>query len=395
MPRPAALLLAALLLPTTAAAGQTPAEFDAAWRALSDHFQKRVVAEEIVGASLAFVDGGRLLALETVGSADLASGRPVDRETIYHWASITKTFTAIALMQLRDRGLVSLDDPVVRYLPELRRVHNPYGPMDAVTLRQLLSHSAGFRGATWPWGGDRDWHPHEPTTWEQLVAMMPYTEIVFEPGSRYSYSNPGIVFIGRVIEEVTGEPFETYVEKNILRPLGMATAYFDRTPWHLLPHRSNSYYRDADGLRANGLDFDTGITVSNGGLNASVPDMARYAAFLAGAPGSPEGILSRESLAEMWTPQIPVGEEDGLQTAMGLAFFLEDRDGHRFVGHTGGQMGFVSFLYVDPASGAGAIAAFNTLGAGTPPHPDTRGLLADIRGRLFDGVFPLFRDGSR
>ncbi len=106
----------------------------------------------------------------------------VDEDTIYHWASITKTFTGIAIMQLRDRGLLSLDDPAVKYVPELREVHNPYGDISQVTIRHLMTHSAGFRAGTWPWGGDQPWHPFEPTRWAQVVAMMPYTELQFRPG---------------------------------------------------------------------------------------------------------------------------------------------------------------------------------------------------------------------
>lgn len=206
----------------------------AAWSDLVTEWRSGLEAEGIVGASLGLVHGGALVSHETHGLADLATGRAVDEETIYHWASITKTFTAISIMQLRDRGLISLDDPIVDYVPELRGVHNPFGPMEEITIRHLMSHSAGFRGSTWPWGGSEPWHPHEPTEWSQLVAMVPYTEIRFEPGSRYSYSNPGIIFLGRVIEAVTGDVFEAYVDKNIFRPLGMRRAYFDVTPWHLL-----------------------------------------------------------------------------------------------------------------------------------------------------------------
>ena len=163
----------------------------------------------------------RVAHARTYGFADLEARRPVDADTIFHWASITKTFTGIAIMQLRDRGLLSLDDPIVKYLPELRQVHNPYGPMDAITLRMLMSHSAGFRMSTWPWGGDQAWHPFEPPGWAQVAAMLPYTKIEFPPGSKYSYSNPGIIFLGRVIELLTGDDYEVYVDKNILKPLGM------------------------------------------------------------------------------------------------------------------------------------------------------------------------------
>jgi len=106
--------------------------------------------------------------------------------------------TGIAILQLRDRGLLTLDDPILRYVPELAAVHNPFGDTGAITLRQLMSHSAGFGGGTWRWR-DRDWQPFEPPGWTQLAAMMPYTEVKFAPGSRFSYSNPGIVYLGRVI----------------------------------------------------------------------------------------------------------------------------------------------------------------------------------------------------
>src|ERR1051326_1115279 len=109
--------------------------------------------------------------------------------------------------------------------------------------------------------------------------MMPYTEILFPPGSKYSYSNPGIIFLGRVIEKLSGDDFEVYVDKNVLKPLGMTHSYFDVSPYHLVADRSNNYEVEAGKVTANGLDFDTGITVSNGGLNAPITDMAKTVAF--------------------------------------------------------------------------------------------------------------------
>jgi CubicO group peptidase (beta-lactamase class C family) len=375
-----------------------PPEFPGRFSELSRALRDTLEAAGMGGASWAFVTGDEILAHEVFGFADLETGRRVDDATIYHWGSITKTLTGISVMQLRDRGLLSLDDPILRYVPELREVHNPYGSMEEITLRQLLSHSAGFRGPTWPWGGGEDWHPHEPTRWEQLVAMMPYTEILFPPGSRFSYSNPGIVFLGQVIERLSGEEWEVYVEKNILRPLGMHRSYFDYTPYHLLGHRSNNY-TVVDGVPvANGLDFDTGITVSNGGLNAPVPDMARYLAFLTGSGDQAAregyaGILARTSLEEMWQEEVPVGESGSLREAMGLCFFLEEYGGHTYVGHTGSQKAFQAFIYLDPVTRTGAIAAFNSTGAGPEgtARPATRQILNRLRERMFQEIFPLFR----
>src|SRR4051794_21399017 len=234
------------------------------------------------------VRDGKIVARDNEGFQDRDKRVPVSDGTIYHWASITKTFTGIAIMQLRDRGLLSLDDPVVKYVPELRLAHNPFGDISQVKIRHLMSHSAGFRASTWPWGGDQPWHPFEPTTWEQLVAMLPYTDVQFAPGSKYSYSNPGVIFLGRIIQLLSGDDYEVYVMKNILMPLGMHSSFFDRAPYHLLPRRSHSYFRDDAGIREARFDFDTGITVSNGGLNAPFEDMAKYLAFLSGATGATE-----------------------------------------------------------------------------------------------------------
>ncbi|MBT8398214.1 MAG: beta-lactamase family protein [Gemmatimonadetes bacterium] len=378
---------------------QTNSGFDEAWARVSSELQDTLEATGMVGASWAFLNDGRILAHETFGFADLETSRLVDEATIYHWGSITKTLTGIAIFQLRDRGLLGLDDSVVEYVPELAQVHNPFGPMDQITLRHLLSHSSGFRGPTWPWGGGESWHPHEPTAWDQVVAMLPYTEILFPPGSRWSYSNPGIIFLGRVIETLSGEEWEVYVEKNILRPLGMHRSYFDFTPYHLLPYRSNNY-TIRDGMpTANGLDFNTGITVSNGGLNAPLKDMARYLAFLTDSGSEEERktfqtVLARTSIEEMWKEEVPIQEAGELRESMASSFFLEEFRGVRYVGHTGSQKAFFSFVYVHPESKTGAIVAFNSNGQpGTGSlRPNTRAILNWFREMLFSRVFPVFRE---
>ena len=383
---------AVLTAAVTPAAAQLPPGFEASWSAVVSQWRTEATSQGVVGTSLGLVHAGELVRLATHGMADVATGRQVDEETIYHWASITKTFTAISILQLRDRGLLSLDDPAVKYVPELRDVYNPFGSMEGITLRHLLSHSAGFRGGTWPWSEGEPWEPYEPTEWSQLVAMMPYTRILFQPGSRFSYSNPGIIFLGRVIEEVSGDIFEAYVEKNIFRPLGMRRAYFDATPYHLLPFRSNHYFVRNGTPEAGGLDFNTGITVSNGGLNAPIPDMARYLGFLMGSP--PEGVdpdlvLARSSLEEMWQTVVPIGTSAMGRESMGLSFFLYDGGGRRLVGHTGTQRAFYSFFIMDPAAKVAAIGAFNTVGVNGAP--DTNALRIGTRDRVANQILSLFR----
>ena len=351
----------------------------------------------IVGSSFYVVRDGATVVADHLGEQDAEAPVPVDAGTIYHWASITKTMTGIAIMQLRDRGLLSLDDPIVRYVPELKQVHNPFGSTDRITLRQLMSHSAGFRGGTWPWR-DAEWQPFEPPGWAQLAAMLPYTEVRFEPGTRFSYSNPGIVYLGQVIERLSGEDYEVYADKNILRPLGMQASYFDRTPPHLLRHRSRSYYiRDGKRVAAP-FDVDTGVTVSNGGLNAPLPDMARYVAFLLGDPkrrAEYDLVLKRSSLEEMWRPEIAAGDDftQGRMdetTQSGLSFFIDQGRGIRFVGHNGDQNGFRAYLSLCPEQRMGSLLAFNTetrAVENSPANRDTaESRIALAAGKLCEGL---------
>jgi CubicO group peptidase (beta-lactamase class C family) len=358
-------LLMTLLLANPASAGERAfGKALATFRTLHrDEMQKAGIA----GSSFYVVREGRIVVADHRGLQDADANVPVDAQTIYHWASITKTMTGIAIMQLRDRGLLNLDDPIVRYVPELARVHDPFGDPGAITIRQLMSHSAGFGGATWRWR-DREWQPFEPPGWAQLAAMIPYTEVKYKPGAQFSYSNPGIVYLGQVIERLSGEDFEVYIDKNILRPLGMHESYFDRTPPFLLPHRSHSYYIH-DGKRVPArFDADTGVTVSNGGLNAPLPDMAKYVAFLLGDTKRATDydlVLKRSSFDEMWKPQISAGE-DYTQGRMapttwsGLSFFLDVTDGIRIIGHNGDQNGFRAYLSLCPDQHMGSLLTFNT-----------------------------------
>lgn len=394
--RIAGIILVAFLVSSTGPVlAQQKAE--KVWNTAVSKYKNLVSDAGIIGSSFYLIKDGAVTNSEHYGLADRQSNTPVDAHTIFHWASITKTFTGIAIMQLRDRGLLKLDDPVINYLPELKKVHNPYGSIGMITIRHLLSHSAGFRASTWPWGGQEDWHPYEPTTWEQLVAMLPYTNIQFEPGSRYSYSNPGIIFLGRIIEELSGEDIEVYLDKNILKPLGMYHSYFDHTPYHLLKHRSNNYYIRKGKLIENGRDFDTGITVSNGGLNAPIPDMVRYLNFLLdmGEKDNYSYMLKRSSLEEMWQIEHSIGKTGNIQENIGLAYFILDYKNSagttkRFIGHTGSQRGFQSFFYIHPPSGSAAILVMNTDvfidSSSDQTFSQTRRILFQMREEVFSNV---------
>jgi CubicO group peptidase (beta-lactamase class C family) len=383
-------------------------------------FENVLKQHGVVGGGFAFIHGSGPATEYFFGEARSNTHQRVDADTAYNWASITKTMTAIAILQLRDRGKLSLDDAAVRYMPELREVHDEFGPVEEITIRHLLTHSAGFRNPTWPWDCDNakscEWQPFEPTKWTQVSAMLPYTDVGFKPGSRWSYSNLGYVFLGQIIERLSGDDFEVYIDKNILKPLGMTESYFDRSPYFLENHVSASYLRTGDKLTPQPFDFDTGITTSNSGLKSTIRDMEKYARFLIGDAGNAVYgvVLKRSSLEEAWKGVLPAtqpGEAPtaytsgpgGAQPKMGLGFFEMEADGRRYAYHDGDQGGFSSELLIDPAGKSASILVVNTTDTARPaqdashaesntepdPHTDLRQALRAV---LMEKVFPAYAE---
>ena len=397
-------------------AWSAPESAGAQLEAFHAKFDSVLTRHGVVGGGFAFVHGATAATEFFFGEARNDTHSPVDADTSYNWASITKTMTAIAILQLRDRGKLSLDDAAVRYVPELRDVHDAYGSIDDITIRHLLTHSAGFRNPTGPWDCDDqkncDWQPFEPTKWAQVAAMLRYTHVEFKPGSRWSYSNLGYVFLGQIIERLSGDDFEVYIDKNILKPLGMTASYFDRAPYFLEKHVAASYLRAGTKLTPQPFDFDTGITTSNSGLKAPIADMLKYAQFLIGDPANPlyEVVLKRSSMDEAWKGVVPVSEPGqaptpytsgphGAQPLMGLGFFTMQAEGRRYVYHDGDQGGFSSELLIDPAGGSASILVVNTTDTGAPSkdalHPESNtepdpqtDLRQTLRSVLMESVFP-------
>jgi CubicO group peptidase (beta-lactamase class C family) len=365
-----ALLLAAASAPAAAQRAVPQRVVAHRWNEVTRRFEAFARAAGVIGGSAVLVRKGAIAARHHYGLAERNGARKVNDRTIYHWASVTKTLTAVAILQLRDRGLLALDDRVTRWVPELREIHDPEGAAegaaDSITIRMLLSHSSGLQNPTWPWSSGEAWEPFEPTAWSQLVAMMPYQRLHFRPGSRYGYSNPGYIYLARVIEKITGDPWAVHIQKNLWTPLGMDRSYVGATPYHLSADRSHGYRVAGDRVTDLGADFDPGITKPNSGWNAPLDDMARYIGFLTGSPADPasrarhEGVLRRGTLREMWSPVVETDAALPELAAAGLGFFSLEFAGRRIIGHTGDQAGYRSYLYVDPASRNGIILAFNT-----------------------------------
>jgi len=287
------------------------------------------------------------------GTADLAAGRPATPHTVFRLGSVTKTFTATALLQLRDAGKLALDDPVRDHLPWFGyRGPSPEGP--EITVRHLLTHTAGLpREAPLPYWTDREF----PTRAE-LEAAVRQGVGLFEPGEGYEYSNLGIALAGEVVAAVSGMPWAEYVRRHVLDPLGMdsTSAAAPRAP----PERLAAGYltRGPEGRPPVAPPTLSRALAPAAEMSSTVEDLARYvSAHLrdAGDPGP--AILAPRTLREMhrvhWlSPSWGSGR--------GLGFGVWRQDGRTLVGHAGWVAGHRSQIAFDPAAEVGVVVLTNS-----------------------------------
>ncbi|TKR22081.1 beta-lactamase family protein, partial [Cellulomonas hominis] len=314
---------------------------------------------DIPGATVAVVHDGEVVTTRGYGWADTGteSGEavPVDPDrTLFRPGSVSKLVTATAVLQLVQAGDVDLDTDVSAYVD----IDVPRAFDDPITLRHLLTHTAGFeeriRGLIGAEG--------TPVDLRAALATDP-PEQVYRPGTVPAYSNYGNALAGYVVERVSGEPFEQYVQEHVLDPAGMTTATFEQpVPDDLRGHLALGY-GTASGPSTG---FEVVGVPPAGALSASAADMARFMLALLGEPATGEQVLDADTLALM---QAPALDEDDLGTLaggprMGLGFFQEDRNGHRVVGHGGDTNAFHSHLQLYPDEGTGVFVSVNGSGAG-------------------------------
>ncbi|MBL9080033.1 MAG: serine hydrolase [Planctomycetes bacterium] len=267
--------------------------------------------------------------------------RPAD--AVHRVASISKLFTATALMRLVELGRVDLDAPVVTYLPDFAP-RNPFG--GEVTLRHLLGHRSGLVREP-PVG-----HYFDPTgpSLAATVASLDDTALLGEPGATFRYSNLGFAVLGQVVERVTGRPFAEAVRELVLAPLALRDSDFAARP-DLLARQPQAAMWTYDGRAIPLPGFEWGFGPA-ANLRSTTLDLVRFAQSW--FPFSSQRVLWPETLAAMW--QLPAGEASGC----GLGFFVGTFDGHRRVGHDGAAYGFASALRALPEQGL-AVAVVVTL----------------------------------
>jgi CubicO group peptidase (beta-lactamase class C family) len=330
-------------------------------RAMGEILSRRAA----VGLACGVVRDGDLAYFYGHGLADVASKTPVTEDTVFRIGSVTKLFTAIAMMQLSERGLVDLDAPVNDYLRTYRLI--PAEPdFRPATPRHLLTHTAGIpevRGLADLLHADLTPAGGRPAVLsvragEPLPSLAQYyragLRVVVEPGTAFAYTNHGFATLGQVIEDVSGLSLDRYLRERIFEPLGMTHTDLVRSAsvrtrlatGYVLGRRGPEPVSDRDW-----------IGVGSGGVFSTTGDMARFTAALLGGGANRHGrILEPATLATMFAPHF---QPDPRISGIGLGFFRSEVDGHRVVSHDGILPGFNSALLAAPDDGVGIIAFTN------------------------------------
>lgn len=317
--------------------------------------------QQIPGLSAAIVHGDELLWSHGFGVADREAGTPATAETVYSICSISKLFTSIAVLQLRDAGELALADPVGDHLPwfDITQAF-PEGP--PVTVWGLLTHSSGLpRESDYPYWSAPSF---EFPTREEVRARLAEQETLYPAATHFQYSNLGLTLAGEIVAEVSGRPYADYVRQEILGPLGLTSTRPEMPEPADEPRLAVGYGSlTRQGTRDRlPLFHARGITPA-AGYSSTALDLARFASWQLGvlADGG-DGVLSANTLREMQRVQ---WLEPDWKTARGLGFGVYRVDGTTYVGHSGSCPGYRSTVWIQREEGLGASALVNASGVGT------------------------------
>jgi CubicO group peptidase (beta-lactamase class C family) len=316
-------------------------------------------AYNVPGAALALIKADRIVLERGYGFRDLETHAPVTTATLFNIGSISKSFAALGIAQLVNQRKVDLDTPVVRYIPDLR-LSNPR-TTETATFRQLLSNTSGLPA-------DEQWPSQVPPTRVGIVREFATMPITAQAGMRFQYCSRCFVLAAYVLEQITGQSWESYTRKHIFLPLGMKTASFGPLGLEQALDRARPYRHDAVlgevPVRWGRLQYLQPLAPA-GGIDANVDEMARYALLQLG-DGTAFGrrLLSKQMMAELHRPEITVGSDwtpaapmQNLHYALG--WFTADVRGVHLVFHNGANPGFRAALILIPSSKAGVVILTN------------------------------------
>jgi CubicO group peptidase (beta-lactamase class C family) len=371
--RVSALLLAASAASPAFAQTTASEQQQRAIAQFAEQLAADVRADSIGAISAAVVLNGKLHWSRGFGWADRDQKKPATAETIYRVGSISKSFTAVALMRAFEQGKVALDEPLQKYLPEAAGFANPRAEAKPPTLRQFASHTAGLiREPALPNAA-----AGPIAQWEaKVLASIPATRFDTVPGARYQYSNIGFGVLGLALSRAVGIPFMTFVESQIFQPLQMRSSTFIIDE-RLRPQLAVGYANRPNGTidaTAPAAEHDgRGYKVPNGGIYSTVGDLAKFMAMMMGSAG--DAVLSMSTRSEMMRVQTPGNGRSGY----GLGFDISTAaDGTRVVGHGGSVAGYTAYLAFDPERRVGVILLRNYASGRTNLNRAASNLLREL-----------------
>lgn len=331
-------------IPAAPLAAQTAPDRAALSAAIDSMARQELAGGRVAGFSIAVARRGEVLFARGYGMADLELEVPVTAEMVFRLGSITKQFTAAAIMRLVEEGKLNLDDEFTKYLPDY--------PTNGhrITIRHLLTHTSGIKSYT---GLGPRWleKVRLDLTHEELVALFRDEPLDFEPGAKYLYNNSGYYLLGMIIEQLTGQSYADYLAETFFRPLGLeATSYCDDTA--LVKHRARGYAQGGDGL-VNAAPMSMTQPFAAGALCSTALDLVRWQEALAGG-----AVVSEASYRAMTTPATL---NDGAPVGYGFGLSLGRKlEGRPLIGHGGGIFGFVTSLSYLPDEGLTVVVLVNT-----------------------------------
>jgi CubicO group peptidase (beta-lactamase class C family) len=297
---------------------------------VDNYVRAEMTKQRIPGLALLVSRGGQVIRAQGYGLANVELQVPVKPETIFQSGSVGKQFTATAVMMLVEEGKIGLEDPLTKYFPDAPP------SWKKVTIRELLSHTAGFTDYPKSFDMRRDYTEAEQL---KIVESIP---LAFAPGTSWSYSNLGFLTLGILIHKVTGEFYGDFLQKRIFRPLDMQTTRIISEA-DIVPNRSAGYRLVKAELKNQEWVSPTANTTADGSLYFSITDLAKWDAAL-----YTEKLLKRSSLDEMWTvAKLSNGRQNSGH--YGFGWFVVTKNGHRVVEHEGAWQGFETQIsrYVD------------------------------------------------
>ncbi len=296
---------------------------------VDDYVERQLRQLHIPGLSLAVVRGGRVIKAQGYGLANLESNAPATKDTVYEIGSMTKQFTATAVMMLVEEGKVSLDDKITKYFPAAPETWSQ------ITVRHLLNHTSGIQNHVAV--------PDFPNlfqtnlTRDQLIKLFFKLPLEFQPGETWAYDNTGYYLLGIIVEKASGKSFWQFLDERIFRPLGM-TSTRNTDPQPIATNRASGYEWVNNKFERRPV-LAPFIAFSAGAILSNVGDMAKWDAAL-----YTERLLKRSSLEQMWTPA-KTNQGAPASFDYGFGWFIDSYHGHRVVQHSGGTPGFSSAIY--------------------------------------------------